>query len=213
MTLEYSRLAFDMPEACGLNLDYTSPVDKGANPVTESVQSMQTGVDLGKTAIKSFAAVMAVDVVSDGDSDILGALRPHTPEDGTTTFPMGGAVSMHPAAIAATAVVAAAYVTTVAVTRLRTFEREVSAQAHNMLASVRDHQVEHLKTHFDNSMSVVRERVKEKIRTRYRMDEALMRKDRLATALADVSSIASDLRYELDTSPVGLQPFLANDDI
>lgn len=214
MTLEYSRLAFDMPQACGLNLDYTSPDNKGANLVAEGVQSLQAGVDLGRTAIRSFAAVMAVDVVSDGDSDILGALMgPRTPEDGTTTFPVGGAVSMHPAAIAATAVVAAAYVTTVAVTRLRTFEREASAQAHNMLVSVRDHQVEHMKTHFDNSMSVVRERVKEKIRTRYRMDEALMRKDRLAAALADVSSIASDLRHELDTSPVGLQPFLANGDI
>ncbi len=117
---------------------------------------------------------------------------------------------MHPAAIAVTAVVAAVYVTSVAVTRLRTFEREASAQAHNMLASVRDHHVEHMKTHFDNSMKVVRERVKEKIRERYHMDEALMRKDRLAAALADVSSITSDLHYELNASPTGLQPFLAS---
>ena len=214
ITLEYSRLAFGMPEVCGIKPDYSEPVGgNGANHVADGVQSLQTGVDLGKTAIKSFAAVLAVDVVSDGDSDILGALStPSTPGNEAPTFPVGVA-SMHPAAIAVTAVVAAAYVTSVAVTRLRTFEREASAQAHNMLASVRDHHVEHMKTHFDNSMSLVRERVKEKIRTRYRMDEALMKKDRLAAAIAEVSSITSDLRYELDASPTGLQPFLAHDPV
>ncbi len=214
ITLEYSRLAFGMPEVCGIKPDYSEPVGgNGANHVADGVQSLQTGVDLGKTAIKSFAAVLAVDVVSDGDSDILGALStPSTPGNEAPTFPVGVA-SMHPAAIAVTAVVAAAYVTSVAVTRLRTFEREASAQAHNMLASVRDHHVEHMKTHFDNSMSLVRERVKEKIRARYRMDETLMEKDRLAAAIADVSSITSDLRFELDASPTGLQPFLAHDPV
>ena len=214
ITLEYSRLAFGMPEVCGIKPDYSEPVDgNGANHVADGVQSLRTGVELGKTAIKSFAAVLAVDVASDGDSDILGALTtPSAPGDGAPTFPVGVA-SMHPAAIAVTAVVAAAYVTSVAVTRLRTFEREASAQAHNMLASVRDHHVEHMKTHFDNSMSLVRERVKEKIRKRYRMDEALMEKDRLAAAIAEVSSITSDLRYELDASPTGLQPFLAHDPV
>ena len=214
ITLEYSRLAFGMPEVCGIKPDYSEPVDgNGANHVADGVQSLQTGVELGKTAIKSFAAVLAVDLASDGDSDILGALSaPSAPGDGAPTFPVGVA-SMHPAAIAVTAVVAAAYVTSVAVTRLRTFEREASAQAHNMLAGVRDHHVEHMKTHFDNSMSLVRERVKEKIRKRYRMDEALMEKDRLAAAIADVSSITSDLRFELDASPTGLQPFLAHDPV
>lgn len=214
ITLEYSRLAFGMPEVCGIKPDYSEPVDgNGANHVADGVQSLRTGVELGKTAIKSFAAVLAVDVASDGDSDILGALTtPSAPGDGAPTVPVGVA-SMHPAAIAVTAVVAAAYVTSVAVTRLRTFEREASAQAHNMLAGVRDHHVEHMKTHFDNSMSLVRERVKEKIRKRYRMDEALMEKDRLAAAIADVSSITSDLRFELDASPTGLQPFLAHDPV
>ena len=214
IALEYSRLAFGMPQAFGINPDYSESVSgQSPNQVAESVQSLQTGVGLGKTAIKSFAAVMAVDLLSDGDSDILGALMgPHTPGDGTTTFPAGSAANMHPAAIAVTAVVAAAYVTSVAVTRLRTYEREASAQAHNMLASVRDHHVEHMKMHFDNSMGVVRERIKEKIRKRYHMDEALMRKDRLAAATADVSSITSDLRYELDASPTGLQALLASGD-
>ena len=40
-----------------------------------------------------------------------------------------------------------------------------------------------------------------------------MEKDRLAAAIADVSSITSDLRFELDASPTGLQPFLAHDPV
>ncbi len=64
-----------------------------------------------------------------------------------------------------------------------------------------------------SAMLHLRERVKEKIRKRYRMDEALMEKDRLAAAIADVSSITSDLRFELDASPTGLQPFLAHDPV
>lgn len=210
MTLEYTRLAFAMPQLSGVQSDYSQPGNTiSSELVAEGVQSLQTGLQLGKTAIKSFAAVMAADVLSDGDSDILEAIIPSsTSEDGTIIPPVGG-LGVHPAVIAVTAVVAAAYVTSVAVTRLRTFEREASAQAHNMLASVRDHHVEHLKTHFHNSMCEVRERVKEKIRTRYRMDENLMEKDRLAVSIADVLSITNDLRNELDASPTGLHPFLA----
>ena len=213
LTLEYSRLAYAMPEACGLRNDYSPTVNQSnANVAVDSVESMKAGVDLGKTAIKSFAAIMAVDVLSDGDSDILGALIGQgMPDDGpTTSFPIGAPVTLHPAAVAVTAVVAAAYMASVAVTRLRTYEREASAQAHNMLASVRDHHIDHMRSHFDNAMKMARDRVKEKIRTRYRMDETMMSKDRLATAIADVASITNDLRYELDSSATGLQPLLAS---
>lgn len=217
ITLEYSRLAmaFARPQAYEINPDYSAPAsDKETNPVAEGVQHLQTGVSLGKTAIKSAAAVMAVDVASDGDSDILNALFGSGTQGGAgTPNPVGAVAGIHPVVIAVTAVVAGAYVTSVAVTRLRTFERKASAQAHNMLFSVRDHHVAHMKSHFDNSMQAVRERVKDKIRVRYHMDEALMEKDRLAVALANVSSITNDLRYELEASATGLQPFLATSDI
>jgi hypothetical protein len=223
---KYSRIYYAMPELSGLKQGFAPPDESGSsNPVTSGIERLQAGVDLGKTAIRSLATVLAVDVVSDGDSDLLGALfgknktddaEPAAPEstDGSEparsptlpTVPM----TLHPAAVAATAAVAAAYLATTAVTRIRTFEKAASAQAHNMLGSVHDHHVDHLRKQFDKTMNVARARIKEKMRARYRMDEMLMRKDRLTKALADVTSVTSDLRYELDSSAVGMQLFVAD---
>ncbi|QRI86455.1 sugar kinase [Pseudomonas putida] len=222
MSLEYTRLLFALPEVVGVKQDFV-PIDStsGANAVSASIENLRTGVELGKTAIRSLATVLAVDVVSDGDSDILGALFGQTAgadaEDtgdagdsgssgSETKLPMP--LTLHPAAVAATAVVAAAYLTGVAVTRIRSIEKAASAQARVMLGTVHDHHVENLRTSFDETMAVARARVCTRLRARYRMDELLMRKDRLAKAIADVTSITSDLRYELDSSASGLQLFI-----
>lgn len=224
MSLEYTRLLFAVPEVVGVKQDFV-PIDStsGANAVSVSVENLGTGVELGKTAIRSLATVLAVDLVSDGDSDILGALfgraagaaagnaddESDSDNSGSETkLPMP--LTLHPAAVAATAVVAAAYLTGVAVTRIRSFEKAASAQARVMLGTVHDHHVENLRMSFDETMAVARARICTRLRARYHMDELLMRKDRLAKAIADVTSITSDLRYELDSSACGLQPFIAD---
>ncbi|WP_336356027.1 sugar kinase [Pseudomonas granadensis] len=227
MSLEYTRLLFAAPQVVGVKQDFV-PTDNtsGANAVSASVENLRIGVELGKTTIRSLATVLAVDVVSDGDSDILGALFGKTTDadagdaadagdssnsdnsGSETKLPMP--LTLHPAAVAATAVVAAAYLTGVAVTRIRSIEKAASAQARVMLGTVHDHHVENLRTSFDETMAVARARVCARLRARYRMDELLMRKDRLAKAIADVTSITSDLRYELDSSASGLQLFIAD---
>lgn len=210
LTLEYLRIAYILPESL---LPQQSIAEDGLlapNMVIEGVESLKTGVDLGKTAIQSFAAVLAVDVATDGDSDILEALLGKTPSNEESgSLPIGAPVVMHPAAIAVVAAAAVAYTTTVAITRLRTYEKNASAQAYNMLDHVRDQHITHLRSYFDQAMKATRNQVKNKIRERYRMDEALMHKDRLAKALVDATALTKDLRYELDSSAVGLQPFLA----
>lgn len=213
MSLEYSRILYTMPELAGLKYDFTPLKNStGVNIAEEGVESLSVGVELGRTTIRSLAGVMAVDVISDGDSDLLGALfgQSQTGDDGA-----GGGTggmppipfTLHPVATAAVAVVAVAYLTTVAISRVRTFEKAASAQAHNMLDSIHDHYVDHFRAHFDKLMATARTRVKENVRFRYRMDEALMHKDRLAKAIADVSAITGDLRHELETSAAGLQLF------
>lgn len=209
VALEYTRLFYAMPEVVGLKEGFIPASDASvSNVMQDGVQSLQAGVQLGKTAIRSLAALMAVDVVSDGDSDILGTIFGKTePSDGTSLPPVP--TTLHPAAVAATAVVAAAYLTTVAVTRLRTFEKAASTQAHAMLGSVHDHHVEHLKKQFDKTMAAARARIVEGMRARYKMDEALMRKDRLARTMAEVISLTGDLRHELSVSAAGLNVFAA----
>lgn len=209
VSLEYTRLFYALPEVVGLKEGVWHAADtQGSNVVQDGVESLRAGVDLGKTAIRSLATVMAVDVVSDGDADILGAIfgKAEPSEGGTVpAVPM----TLHPAAVAATAVVAAAYLTTVAVSRIRTFEKAASAQAHAMLENVHDHHVQHLKKQFDKTMAAARARIVEGMRARYRLDETMMRKDRLARTLADVLSLTSDLRHELDASAAGLNVFVA----
>lgn len=214
MSLEYSRLMYALPEVLGFRNDLTRMEEPGdSNIVADGVNSVKSSVELGRSAIRSLAAVMAVDVISDGDSDILGAIFGQAQADtGETasTLPVPTPVTLHPAAVAATAVVAAAYLATSAVTRVRAFERKTSEQAHALLFSVHDSYVAHLREQFNETMVMVRERIREKMRARYRMDEILMHKDRLASAIADVASLNSDLQYELNASAVGLQFLVAS---
>lgn len=216
MSLEYSRILYTLPELAKLNNDFT-PLNGStdANIAVEGVESLSAGVELGRTAIRSLAGIMAVDVISDGDSDILGALfgQSQTGDGGTDAGTGSGGippipVTLHPVATAAVAVVAAAYLTTVAISRMRTFEKAASAQAHNMLRNIHDYHVEHFRAHFNKLMATAKTRITENVRARYRMDDTLMRKDRLAKAIADVSAIMSDLRHELETSAAGLQLFI-----
>lgn len=208
VTLEYTRLFYAFPEVVGLKEGVMPEGDSAtSNVVQDGVQSLQDSVELGKTALRSLATVMAVDVVSNGEADILNTIFGKTEPSDSTSLPV--VPTLHPAAVAATAVVAAAYLTTVAVTRMRTFEKAASAQAHTMLCSVHDHHVAHLRKEFDNTMAAARARIVESMRARYKMDETLMRKDRLAKTMADVLSLTSDIRHELGASAAGLNVFVA----
>jgi len=214
MSLEYTRLIYASPEIyADLSQCFTQGNESvNGNITVEGITTLKAGVDLGKTALRSLATVMTVDVVSDGDSDILGAIFGKTqpaPADGTSGTPLPVPVTLHPVAVAATALVAAAYITTSVLKRIRTFEKKASDQAHSMLRSVHDHHINHLRKQFDETMQVARERLVDRMRARYRMDETLMRKDRLAKAIVDVATITNDLRYELNSSAAGLQPFLS----
>ena len=212
LSLEYARLLYTMQQMESHKAN-PSPMDASSdrNVVAEGVENLQASVQLGKTAIKSLASLMAIDVLSDGDSDILGAMFGNMPTD-TTGFTPAVPLTLHPLAIAATAVVASAYLTAKAVTGLRKIEKKASDQAHSMLLNVHDLHIAHLQKQFDNTMRVARTRIKETIRARYRMDETLMQKDRLTKAIADVKAITGDLRYELDAGATGLQLFIAERD-
>lgn len=216
MSLEYARIFYTLPRLVQLNDDFTPLPESGAaNIAADGVQSLSAGVELGTTAIRALASVMAVDVATDGQSDILRVIKGQSEADIQEPAPNSGGIGIppvvaaHPAAIAAVAVVAASYVTVQATAHVRSRERKESAQAHAMLAAVYDQYVNHLHSNFDKLMAAARARVAQNLALRYKLDEKLMRKDRLAKAIADVNAQASDLRYELETSAAGLQLFNA----
>lgn len=210
IALEYARVAYIEPgvfKECLIDND----IFADGNIVADGVETLKNGSDIGRTAIKSIAALLAIDVISDGDSDILSILSGQSTggnaveTTGEQNVPPAVPLVAHPAAVAAAAAAAAAYISVAAISRLRSYEKKISTQAHNMLAQICDEHFEHFNNQFDETMNVVRERIKEVIRKRYHMDITLMNKDRLAKAISDVRVIADDLKFELDSSATGLQ--------
>jgi hypothetical protein len=189
----------------------TASDDTKLNIVEASVSNFKAGVELGRTALVSFASLLAVDVTTDGDSDILGALFGNKspgqdgPQLATDTSAIPAVPTLHPIAVGAMAAVAAGFIAVRAMKSLRAAEKDASSQAHNMLWEIRDQHVNHLRKQFDDTIATARARIKERLRDRYKMDENLMHKDRLARAIAEVMSITKDFSFELSSSPVGLQ--------
>lgn len=222
ISLEYARLSYSVPKLLADELKLK--MDHNGELIEQSVDAINKGVNTGRDALKAVAALLAVDVISDGDSDILGTLFGHTKNkesetsssddstSGESTSETGGGssppVMLHPAAIAVTAFVAACYVTTKAVTGLRKQEQQLSIQAHSLLNAISDSHYENFCSSFDEVMRSVRFRLVYTLRQRYHLDENLMRKERLAKALADVIVLSNDLKAEIDSSASGLNPLL-----
>lgn len=212
VALEYARLVYAVPEVIGDGVVATQAnILVGSHrAAVDSVNTWTAGVELGKTALRSIATLLAVDVATDGKSDILASVfnqqPPQAPEgtEGapTTNIPMP--LVPHPVAIAAVGLVATAHISAKTVARVRVLERKASMQAHTMLASVRDQHIAHFNNQFSQTMDAVRERLRQKLRARYRLDESLMRKDRLAKAIADVESLTKDMHTELLRSSSGV---------
>jgi hypothetical protein len=69
--------------------------------------------------------------------------------------------------------------------------------AQGALVGIKERHYAHYLKHFDVMMDHVRDTLQERLSLRYRLDEALMRRDRLAKALADVVSLKLDLEEQL----------------
>lgn len=217
LSMEYVRLCYYKIYKDSENLGHhkgtwgaAASDDTKPNIVEASVDNFKAGVELGRTTLLSVASLLAVDVATDGDSDILGALFGNKspgqdgPQSTTDTPTITAVPTLHPIAVGAMAAVAAGFIAVRAMTSLRAAEKDASSQAYNMLWAVRDQHVNHLRKQFDDTMATARARIKERLRDRYKMDENLMHKDRLARAVAEVMSITKDFSFELSSSPVGL---------
>lgn len=215
LSMEYARILYAAPELIGLPEQHLQPQNP-SSALEHSVEQLGKGVALGRTAIRSMAAVLAIDVLGDGDSDILGALFGKTAENAPATSDNGNAIPqvasaammLHPAAAAAVGVVGAGYLATKALEHVRESERSHRDQAHRMLAHIHDHHVKHLNERFDQIMDSTRAHVEASLRIRYRIDESLMYKDRLCSALGQVKSLSMQLQEVLGTSPAELQLFV-----
>lgn len=208
LTLEYARAASLMPALVGVNPDSLTLASNAERPdlIRHSVQQLGEGVELGQTVLRSIATVLAADVASDGDIDVipalLGSAAASTAAEGTAA---GGAAASGAAAIggigaAVVGVVAVGYLVHSAMQEVHRHNAQGRAIAQQLLINVKDYHQRHFMRHFDGLMNQVRLRLVQKMRERYRLDESLMEQDRLAKAVADSRALQRDLLDALGRS-------------
>jgi hypothetical protein len=148
---------------------------------------------ISRDILKVIAAIMAVDVVSDGHADILNALL------SSIGIGAGPAVAgLTGAAVAG--VVAIGYLAHTAVQGVRHHDGRVSTLASSMLQSFPDQHIAHFAEHYEWLMDTVRDHLNQGLRRRYALDRRLMDEDRLQKALADVRVFRQDLLSHLAQS-------------
>ena len=209
MALEYTRLAGLMPVLVGVHperLDNVPQMDLLA--MTKQVQGQFEQFGEGSRAlIKGIGLMLAVDVAADSQVDTIPALLSALglAGSGGETAAGGAAVAGSTVASAVAGVVAVGYLAYAAMKEVQRHDGQVSAQAHAMLASIRDHHVVHFEAHFDDLIKQLRSHLVQRLRRRYGMDRRLMLQDRLTKALADVDALSYDLVEVLRRSGQTLQ--------
>lgn len=208
LTLEYARVASLMPTLVGVDPDSLTLASSVERPVLikNSVEQLGEGVELGKTVLRSMATVLAVDVLSDGDIDVISNSSGDATSSSTTeSTANGGAATAGAAAIsgisaAVVGIVAVGYLAHSAMQEVHRHNAQGRVIAQQLLLNIRDHHQRHFMRHFDSLMDQVRLRLVHKLRQRYHLDDSLMEQDRLAKALADSRALQRDLLDELGRS-------------
>ncbi len=213
LALEYARLASLVPAAVGVIGDTLKATDMAQRPdlVKQAISQMGDSVNLGRTVLRGLAAVLAIDVASDGELDVPGVLI-------KTATAGAGAGNTAAAAVggvgaAVVGLVAVGYLVHSAIEQTRHHDEKVRLVAHGMLLSVRDQHQAHFMGHFDELMRHLRARLRNALRERYRLDESAMEMDRLTKALADVRALVRDLLDELGRSGRTLLLFNVADEV
>jgi len=212
LTLEYARVASLMPALVGVQPGSLEEASNRPDLIGQAVKQLGEGVTLGQTVLRSIATVLAVDVLTDGDVDVVKALSAiglggaATAAEGGAAggAAAGGAAAIGGVGAAVVGLVAVGYLTYSAIKEVRRYDGQASMVAHQMLSNVKDHYQQHFLRHFDELMDQMRSRLRQSLRERYRLDELLMEQDRLAKAIADVRAFQRDLLDELGRKSVPL---------
>lgn len=188
LTLEYARLASMMPAIVGESLAPSAPTDAAhqENLVKEAVQQFGKGIDLGKTVLQSIAGLLLVDLSTDGDIDMLTVFN-------GAVLPTAGGAAIGGIGAAVVGFVAVGFLAHSAISATRQYDEKARLVALDMLMNCKEQYSRHFQHHFKLLMDQMRSKLRNSLRERYRLDEILMQKDRLAKALADTRAIQRDL--------------------
>jgi len=197
LTLEYARVATLFPGVVGVQSENweLAPVDSRSDMINRAVVQLKDSVTLGQNVLRFIAAILAVDILADGNADLIGGGL-NTLNPGSA----GGAVAISGIGSAIIGSVAIGYLTVSALKAVRTHDEKARVAAHSMLVTVKEHYQRHFLHSFDSMMDQTRAHLRQSLRERYHLDESLMEQDRLAKAIADTRVLQRDLLDELRRS-------------
>jgi hypothetical protein len=206
LALEYVRAASLMPAIVGVDPNSHNPVEPAKRPdlIENGVKDLGQGVALGKTVLRSVAAILTLDFAADGSIDLPSALTSivtGTSSSSAAGSAAAGAVSVGSAVVAAVAV---GYLVHSAIRETKQHDEKARRVFQMLLQNVRDHYQTHFMESYDELMRQIRSRLSDALRARYHLDQELMEKDRIAKALADVRAHSRDFLDELGRSGVTL---------
>lgn len=206
LALEYVRAASVAPAIVGVDPESHNPVAFNDRPdlIKSGVQDLGKGVELGRTVLRSVAAILTLDFAADGTIDLpaaLASIATGGASSAGTGVATAGAASIGSVVIATVAV---GYLVHSAIRETKQHDQKARRVFQMLLQSVRDHYQAHLMESYDELMRQLRARLAEALRARYHLDQELMEKDRIAKALADVRSHSRDFLDELGRSGVSL---------
>ncbi len=217
LALEYARVSSLLPALVGVNPTSLKVQSVAERPdmMRQAVDQLGDGVALGQTVLRTIATILTVDVVSDGDVDVIPAflnIFSSSANDTSTAGTVGttstaGAAAVGGIGAAIVGVVAVGYLTYSAMRATRLHDEKARVIAHAMLTNVKEHHQRHFVRHFDQLMDQLRNRLRQSLRERYRLDEHLMEKDRLAKSYADVRAHQRDLLDHIGRSGRSLALF------
>lgn len=195
LTLEFARMSSLFPETLGVdpaNLTLFSEV-KGtaaAKRVRDDFTELQK---VGSDVIKGLAIMLAIDGAADGKIQTIPALLEALGLGGGEAAAAGGLTL----AGAATAMLAVGMLTYSVLQEVNRRDIQARSVAYAILEDMREQYMTHYLEHFDIMMDSVRRKMQDCLAVRYRLDETIMRRDRLAKAIADVASLKLDLEDQL----------------
>ena len=201
MVLEFTRIASALPQLVHvdqLTLNEMPPADLELSASKVKAQFVDF-TDASRGVLKGIAAVMAIDIASDGHADILNAVMSSVGIGTATTTAGSGAAAAAGLTIggAVVGVIAIGYIAHSALQEVRRHDGQVRSLSNNMLQHTRDHHQAHFAARYDELMNIMRNHLKQGLRRRYGLDLRLMEQDRLQKALADVRVIQQDLLSQI----------------
>lgn len=165
---------------------------------------------LSGTIIAGITALAATDIAEDGKLNLFGVLGGATAAaGGAGTAGAAAAAAVNPVVLAVIAVSAVGYIAHQGFQEARQYDYQVRSHAHGMLLGIKESHYLHFMATFDDLMDKTREYLESRLRSRYGMDEMLMKRDRLSKALADVGSARRGMLDEIEQSGTALKLFAA----